>query len=152
MRNLYHAATQRWGSVDLVTQATKPVEKLTVKQAAAHYGVSVATIYRRVRAGRIIATKNARGHWEILNNGTTLATAEMATDIRNRMIARNELDRQPAQGPRVAPCAADDFYAGMQARRRTAIAAQRQLTAASAARRWQAATLIELTRNAGGAA
>lgn len=125
MRSIFQTATTRWGSVDLISQATAPVQVMTVKEAAAHYGVSTSTIYRRARAGKLIANKNNAGRWEIRNTGATLADAAVAADLRGRLIARNALDAAPVQGPRVQPCAADDFYSAMNKRRQAAHAARR---------------------------
>lgn len=122
--NLIAKATARWGSVDLITQAAAPVKAMTVKEAAAHYGVSTSTIYRRARAGKLIASKNGRGHWVITDTGATVADAQKAAELRDRLIARTNLDRAPIQGPRVKPCAADDFYSAMNKRRRDALAAR----------------------------
>lgn len=41
------------------------VETITAKEAAARLGVSLSTIYRRIRAGKLQATKDQRGRWQI---------------------------------------------------------------------------------------
>jgi excisionase family DNA binding protein len=110
----------------IIERDMRPIAKITVRQAAAHYGVSVTTIYRRVRAGRIVATKNTRGHWEIVE-APTMELAELAADMRDRLTARAALNAAP-----VHTCQsydpqgyADDLYA-----RRRAAMARRTLIAA----------------------
>lgn len=111
---------------DLIERGAETVALLTVKQAAARYGVSVSTIYRRVRAGRIVASKNSAGRWEIVNNGTTLAMAEIAAQLRDRLTQPTI----PAQRP-VITHNANGYATDMLARRRAILAAQRpQLIAA----------------------
>jgi excisionase family DNA binding protein len=56
---------------------------LTTAQAAAHYGVSLSTIYRRIHRGIITATKIAR-RWAITIEETTMTQ----TDTRPIVITR----------------------------------------------------------------
>lgn len=107
---------------DLISRDSETVATITAKEAAARYGVHVSTIYRRCRRGQIIATKNSRGRWEILNNGVSLEVARVAAEMRARFAARATLDAAPIQTAVTRPT----FTTGsdMLARRRAAIAAR----------------------------
>lgn len=109
----------------IIERDMRPAPVLTVRQAAAHYGVSITTIYRRARAGRLIATKNQRGHWVITGTGTTLDQAQTAADLRDSLKATAALAAAPIQGPIRKPFTPD--YSDMHNRRRAALNARREL-------------------------
>lgn len=94
---------------------------LTAAEAAKHYGVSVSTIYRRARAGKLIATK-VEGRWVITNTGKSVHIAARAAELRDSLRNRNALDAAPVHT--ATSYDPNEYAADMLARRRAALAAR----------------------------
>lgn len=91
MRNHYFSR-KTLGAVSYVTASMKTPLTLNVTEAITHFGVSRSTIYRRIRAGLIVASKNERGQW-VITTGQTVNTEldRLAAQMRREFEARREL-------------------------------------------------------------
>lgn len=115
------------GALDYNTQAmldNTPV-RITVTQAVSRYGVSRSTIYRRIKAGKLVAEKDARGYW-VITTGATVDPRmdEVAARLRAELAERRAEELAAYSAPRISVVdrsESDDFYSRMFARRRQAI-------------------------------